>query len=113
MVFTAQSRSVNIKILIKLRKSIDIMGSLLLPALLASLLLASSCEAWRWRFGGNAGASAGFGLQIGGPKPGIEGEDEQVGDRCEPSAVRPCGEKTLLSGPEVEQLSEEEFGSET
>ena len=83
------------------------MRSSLLSALLASLFLFSSCEAWRVRFGGNAGA--GFGLQIGG-LGGAEGEEGAVGDPCEPATVRPCGEKTLLSGPEIEQLSEEEFG---
>ena len=83
------------------------MASFLLSAFLASLLLVSSCEAWGrgWRFGGNAGAGIGF--QISGPE-GIEGE---VGDPCEPAAVvRPCGQKTVVSGPEVEQLGEEEFG---
>ena len=86
------------------------MRSLLLSVLLASLFLFSSCEAQRWRLGGNAGA--GFGFQISG-FGGIEGEKGEEGDPCEPSAVvrdRPCGEKTLLSGPEIEQLSEEEFG---
>lgn len=86
------------------------MHSLLLSALLASLFLFSSCEARRWGFGGNIGA--GFGFQIGGPGGlSIEGEEGEVGDPCEPAAARPCsGEKTLLSGPEIEQLSEEEFG---
>lgn len=88
------------------------MRLLQLSALLASLLLIflfSSCDAWGrgWKFGGNAGA--GFGFQISGPG-GIEGEEGEVGDSCEPAAARPCGEKTLVSGPEVEQLSEEEFG---
>lgn len=86
------------------------MRSLLLSALLASLILFSSYEARRWEFGGNVGA--GFGFQINGPGGlSIEGEEGEVGDPCEPAAARLCpGEKTLLSGPEIEQLSEEEFG---
>ena len=86
------------------------MRSFLLSVLLASLFLFSSCEARRWRLGGNAGA--GFGFQIG-EFGEIEGEEGEEGDPCEPSSVawnRPCGEKILLSGPEIEQLSEEEFG---
>lgn len=78
------------------------MRFLLLSAL---FFLFSSCEAWGWKFGGNAG----FGFQINGPI-GIEGEEGEVGDPCEPAAARPCREKTLVSGPEIEQLNEEEFG---
>lgn len=81
------------------------MGSLTVSALLASLLLISTCEARVFQIGGSAGA--GFGFRIGSMN---EGENGEVGDPCEPSAPRPCGEKTLLSEPVVEQLSEEEFG---
>ena len=84
------------------------MRTLLLSALLACLLLFPSIDARRWKFGGKAGA--GIGLQIDGL-----GEEGEEGDPCEPAAAswardRPCGEKTLLSGPEVEQLSQEQFG---
>ena len=73
---------------------------LLVSTLFVSLLLVSTT----WGFRARGGFGVKFGFELGGGG-GVEGE---VGDPCVPTSPRTCGERTFVSGPEVEQLSDEE-----
>ena len=82
------------------------MRSTQLIVLASCLLFLSAAEARQWGFGG-FGYGKGFGFKFGG---GGEGDSPSVGDPCEPTVPRPCGEKTLLGPPEIKELNENEFG---
>lgn len=75
-------------------------------AFLTVLVTLSACEARSWRIRG------GFGVEVGRPEGGVAAleEEGEIGEPCVPDIVRTCGEKTLVSGPEVEELSEAEYG---
>lgn len=91
------------------------MSSLLsFTLLIIGLVFLSTSEALvlRRHFGGGR-FGFGYWLKFGGERGQGGGEqevEEGVGNPCKPAVPYPCGRKTLLSGPEVEELDKEEFG---